>query len=146
MTVQRPHEQFEVLLVKAVDGALSDQERRELEDHLATCSECAEELSDFRLIKETTDAMTSRILQDAALEPLRPTGVARAWLSLSFALLLVGALLLLGFFGYTVAVASDVPWIVKAGLAAGSAGLLGLLGYTLRARLRGRDPYEEIDL
>ncbi len=148
MTKQRPHEHYETLLVKAVDGMLSTDERNQLDEHLIECSACAEELADFDLIKETTDAMTARLLNDAQIEPPRERGATRVWMAASFALLLIGALLLCGFAAYSFAVATDVPLIVKVGAAAAAAGSLGLLLYVLRIRKRaaGRDPYQEIDL
>jgi anti-sigma factor RsiW len=148
MTQTPDHEHYEMLLVKAVDGVLSADEQREFEEHLCGCSQCAAELADFHLIKETTDAMTTRILSDAHIEPPRERGAARLVLTTSFVLLLVGALLLIGFVAYSFAVATDVPIIIKIGAAAAAAGSLGLLGYVLRLRKRasGRDPYQEIDL
>jgi len=141
------HERYETLLMKAVDGVITPDEQRVLNEHIAECGDCAAELHDFKDIKETTDAMTQRILQDAQIEPPREAGGARVVLSLSFLFLLVGALLLLGFAGYTFAVAADVPPVVKWGAALAAAGSLGLFGYAFRARwrARGRDPYSEID-
>ncbi len=148
MTGDRPHEHYEALLMKAVDGLLSADERRELDDHLACCEACAAELSDFRDIKRATDAMTERILRDAQIEPPRPAAPTRAVLKLSFTLLLVGLLILIGFAGYRMAIDAQVPPLLKLAAALTGAGLLGLFGYVLhiRARAAGRDPYEEIDL
>ncbi|RLB64283.1 MAG: hypothetical protein DRI90_04955 [Deltaproteobacteria bacterium] len=147
MTGHRSHEHYEALLMKAVDGLLSADERGELEDHLTSCEACAAELSDFQDIKRTTDAMTERILCDAQIEPPRPAAPAVALLKLSFTLLLAGLLILMGFAVYTMAIDSQVPLLIKVAMALVGAGLLGLLGYALRIRARavGRDPYEEID-
>ncbi len=147
MTGHPSHDHYEGLLMKAVDGLLSDDERRELDEHLASCESCAAELADFRDIQQTTDAMTERILADAQIEPPRLTAPARGAVKLSFALLLAGLLILLGFAGYQMALDSAVPPLIKVAVALVTAGLLGLLGYALRVRARalGRDPYEEID-
>lgn len=147
MTTPHNHERYEHLLVKAVDRALSADEKTELQSHLDTCEACAAELSDFELIKEATDAMTSRILHDAEIEPPRLQGGAKLWLNASFLLLLVGALLLVGFAGYALWTDAAVPLVVKLGSGAAALGALGLLAYVLRVRARafGRDPYEEID-
>jgi hypothetical protein len=138
---------YEALLMKAVDGLLSPEEKTELDAYLAEHPELAAELDDYSDIKETTDAMTTRILQDANIEPPRPTAPTKALLSGSFMLVLAGALLLLGFAGYQFAIDSEVPMLVKIGAALAGAGLLSIFGYTLRIRMRaaGRDPYEEID-
>jgi len=142
------HERFEILLVKATDGQLSADERRELDAHLEGCGRCRDELRDFRLIKEATDAMTSRILADAAIEPPREPPRTRGLLGLGFVLLLAGALLLLGFAGYMLFAVSQLPLPIKIALGALAAGSALLLGYALRVRLRarGRDPYREVDL
>lgn len=147
MTRGHEHERYEILLVKAVDGQLTAAERRELDAHLLSCAACRAELEDFNLIKETTDAMTQRILSDAAIEPPREPGGVRAALGLGFLLLLAGALLLLGFAGYTLLADAGVPLIVKAGAGALGLGVLVLSAYVvlLRRRAARRDPYREID-
>jgi len=148
MTSQPSHDYYEGLLMKAVDGLLSEDEQRQLDEHLADCESCAAELDDFHDIKQTTDAMTQRILADAEIEPPRLTPPARGVIRLSFALLLAGLVILLGYGGYQMAIDAQVPLLVKVAVALVTAGLLGLLGYVLRVRARahGRDPYEEIDL
>jgi len=141
------HQRYEELLMKAVDGLLSPSERRELDEHLQDCPSCAAELADFTEIKETTDAMTARILSDVAIESFRPSPQAKSVLSLGFALLLVGGLLLLGYAAYLLAVDAEVPLPIKIGAGAMGAGTLVLAAYVARVRARalGRDPYEKID-
>jgi anti-sigma factor RsiW len=142
------HERFEVLLVKATDDQLTDDERRLLDRHLESCESCRAELADFRMIKETTDAMAARIRADAAIEPARETPATRGLLTLGFLLLLVGVLLLLGVAGYLFFSDHGVPLWVKAGVGAVAVGSAALLGHALRvrARARRRDPYREVDL
>jgi anti-sigma factor RsiW len=141
------HERYEELLMKAVDGLLSPSERRELDDHHPDCPSCAAELADFTEIKETTDAMTARILSDVTIEAFRPSPQARSVLSLGFMLLLAGGLLLLGYAAYALFVDVEVPLPVKVGAGAMGAGTLVLAAYVARVRARalGRDPYEKID-
>jgi anti-sigma factor RsiW len=137
----------EILLMKAVDGVLSVDEERELDALLEAQPELAEELDDYRDIKEVTDAMTQRILADAHIEPPRPTAAARGAIGLGWSALLVGYVLLLGYGGYVLSLDNDVPTTIKLGIGALAFGGLILFGYALRVRLRasGRDPYEEID-
>ena len=137
----------EELLMKAVDGLLSDEERRELDRHLGDCPSCREELRDFDRIKETTDGMTARILADGRIEPPRAKGLTlrlrwAGWLALAG-----GCALLVGFAGWSLARDVEVPLAVKVALALLAVGIVVLFGYVLRARARahGRDPYEEID-
>ncbi|MBW2528320.1 MAG: zf-HC2 domain-containing protein [Deltaproteobacteria bacterium] len=147
MSAPQSHQRYEELLMKAVDGLLAPAERRELDEHLEQCPDCAAELSDFTAIKETTDAMTERILADASIEPIRPSASAGAVLSLGFVLLLLGGLLLTGYAAFALFVDPAVPLTVKLGTGAMGLGTLVLAAYVLRVRLRarGRDPYEEID-
>lgn len=147
MSPSKNHERYEALLMKAVDGLLTPSERTELDAHLASCPDCAAELCDFMAIKETTDAMTERILADADLEPFRPSAPARTVLSIGFLALLAGGFLLLSYAAYALFVDATVPLVVKVGTGALGAGILVLAAYVLRVRIRslGRDPYEEID-
>ena len=121
MTSKRPHEYYEVLLMK---------------------------VADFHAIKETTDMMTRRILMDAKIEPPREGTYARLTLKVGFLLLLVGALILSGFAAYSLFTDPTVPLVVKLGGSAAGLGALVLLVYVLRIRWRARskDPYKEIDL
>jgi anti-sigma factor RsiW len=139
------HARYEVLLMKAVDGVIAADERAALDEHVASCASCRDELADFRSIKETTDTMRQRIALAAELSPAREIGAPRALVSSSFALLLLAAIVLLGFAAYTFAFDAHVPIIVKLGASLAAIGALGLLAHTLHARSRGRDPYQEID-
>lgn len=142
------HERFEILLVKAVDGLIVGEERRELDAHLLQCASCREEFDDFVRIKETTDAMTARILADATIESFREPSSTRVVLRVGFLLFLVGALVLLGFAGFTLFTHAEIPLAVKVGIGGLGLGSLLLLVYVLkvRARARKKDPYKEIDL
>jgi anti-sigma factor RsiW len=139
------HARYEVLLMKAVDGVIAADERAALDEHVASCASCRDELADFRSIKETTDTMKQRIALAAELSPAREIGARRALVSSSFALLLLATVVLVGFAGYTFAFDAHVRIIVKLGAALAAIGALGLLVHTLHARSRGRDPYQEID-
>jgi len=148
MSTERSHELYEILLMKAVDGLLSAEEKSKLDEHLEGCAACRTELADFREIKKSTDAMTQRILRDAQIEPPREGPGARSVLGAGFALLLVGALTLIGFGLYALMSDPTVPVLMKAGTGAGGLGALVLLAYAVRIRLRAmrKDPYKEVDL
>lgn len=141
------HEPYEILLVKATDGCLTPRERQALDEHLATCAECRAELADFRRVKEVTDAMTTRILADAAIEPPRESAATKVWLGLSLGLVGLGVGVLLGFGAWELWADPEVPLILKVALGACALGLGGVGAYLLTVRFAGRsrDPYEEID-
>jgi len=46
----RPHEEFLELCAVSTTGELSDDERRKLQEHIATCSECRRALSEFEAV------------------------------------------------------------------------------------------------
>lgn len=145
--MSRKHERYEILLMKASDGVIADDERRDLEAHLSECARCRDELEDFRRIIGVTDSMRARILADVEIEPPRESRPTRLALGLSFVLLLIGALILVAFAGYGFLSDAKIPLLVKVGAAVAAVGALGLLAYVFRIRLRAhrRDPYREID-
>src|SRR4051812_28402962 len=84
------------------DGRLTAQSRREVEDHLRTCDECAKLLADLRGLSRLIAAAPRAQLSDDALLRLRhglktasDRGVLRitGWLTSAAAVILVGALL-----------------------------------------------------
>ncbi len=148
MNTERSHELYETLLMKAVDGLLSAEEKTKFDEHIEGCAACRSELADFKEIKKSTDAMTQRILKDAEIEPPREGPGARSVLGAGFALLLAGALTLIGYGLYMLMSDPTVPMPIKAGTGAGGLGALVLLVYVARIRLRAmrKDPYKEVDL
>lgn len=148
MTTEAARARAEELLMRAVDGLLTEDEERELETLLEELPGYRDELKDFQEISAMTDAMTRRILMDARIEPIRPPTSTRALVSTSLLLLLAGFLLSTGFAAWSFLADSDVPLVLKVAAGAGGLGLLGLLVHVLRVRRRaqGRDPYQEVDL
>ncbi|MBN1946754.1 MAG: zf-HC2 domain-containing protein [Bradymonadales bacterium] len=147
MTHDRPHERYEILLVKAVDGLLSAAERQELDGHLQACATCRAELEDFHQIKETTDMISQRILEEAKIEPPRPTRAARRWLYTGFILVFAGILLLIGWALASLFLDPEVPSIIKVGSGLAGLGALMLFAWVAFIHIRGKrhDPYTEID-
>lgn len=148
MKANRPHEHYEALLMKKVDGLLNESERLELERHLSRCDECREELEDFLDVKEATDMMTNRILADADIEPLREGPRTRAVLGVGMVLFIAGMLVMMGYGYYVFWMDPTVSIVLKVGFGLLSVGTVVLFIYVLRVRLRGRkrDPYREVDL
>lgn len=139
-------ERYEILLMKAVDGEITHAEHAELEALLDADPERRAEYHDMTAIKSLTDNVVQRILADADLEPIRPSAPTRHILTLSWLLILSGLALILGWTAYETLTEPDVPLAVSVGLGASLLGSVVIVGYLLTLRVRGRDPYEEIDL
>jgi ferric-dicitrate binding protein FerR (iron transport regulator) len=77
-------QQHEIRLVEYLDGALSDDERREFEGHLATCAECRSAVAQMRQVEATMNAVRpvagpdfqARVMQAIRRLPCEPAGEA----------------------------------------------------------------------
>lgn len=138
-------ERHELLWTKAVDGLLSPAEQTEWQAWLAAHPEDAAEFAEDLAIKATTDAMAARIRTSAQLSPPRPEGGEQALSTAAFAALGIGTLGLLGFAGWTVLTAPDLPLWVRAGIGLAGVGAAVLFALTARRRFSAPDPYREID-
>jgi len=49
---------YKDLMMGYLDNELSDEQKRQFEEHLAGCSECKDELAEFRKLKSITDEVT----------------------------------------------------------------------------------------
>ncbi len=49
---------YKDLMMGYLDNELSDEQKRQFEEHLAGCSECKDELAEFRKLKAITDEVT----------------------------------------------------------------------------------------
>ncbi|TKJ38721.1 MAG: hypothetical protein CEE38_03180 [Planctomycetes bacterium B3_Pla] len=49
---------YKDLMMGYLDNELTDERKRQFEEHLAGCSECAEQLEQFRKLKAITDEVT----------------------------------------------------------------------------------------
>lgn len=145
MTASSP--ETEALLMKAVDGFVSEAEQAQLTALMAEDPELAREFRELKAMKTTTDAMRARIWADAEMEPYSNSAVKRRWLGSGFLLLFIGAVLYGAFIVERVFSDPDLPGIIKLAFGCGLFGFVFLLAYVFRVRWRsrGRDPYQEID-
>ena len=142
-----PDERYMTLVNRAVDGVLTEAERRELDERHATNPEGAAELEDLLAMKVRTDALMRRIQSTATIEPPRPGVRDRA-------VIRFGMLATLGGF-ISLTVLALMSWFVQSDLPAHfrwATGLLWLgLGvltayvWSVQRRAAKSDPYEEID-
>ena len=91
------HERYKALLMGLIDGELAPGERAELEQHLAGCVECRQELDEFRKLKEVTDGVRFSEPQDEAWERYWQGIYNRMERGIGWILTSVGAILLLAF-------------------------------------------------
>ncbi len=88
---------FEPLLTGYVDGELSDEDRRRVEDHVASCPRCREALAELRGLKEELAMMTFKEPSDVELERYWASVYNRLERGLAWVLLSVGAGVLLSY-------------------------------------------------
>ena len=149
---QEPEEEhgdsrWEVLAMKAVDGQLTDAERAELDALLAADPARRRLLDDLLGIKDTTDALASRIRASATAEPLTPGPGGRSLITIGLVSMLIGYLVVAGFALSAYIADPAVPMPAKIGSCVAALGGLSIFTYVLVGRLRGykHDPYTEID-
>jgi anti-sigma factor RsiW len=138
-----------VLLMGFIDGELSADEARQMEDHLAVCPACRGELATYQQLGRAADSLakeTPLVNTDLAWERIYDR-IARGagWL-----LLWVGITLMAGFGLWTFAseflLDADVPLVMRLGAGTFALGSLFLLVNILRERLyrRKTERYDEV--
>ncbi|OHB65265.1 MAG: hypothetical protein A2Y76_08705 [Planctomycetes bacterium RBG_13_60_9] len=138
------------LMMAYLDNELNDQQRRAFEEHLASCSDCARDLEEFRKLKQMTDDVAFAEPEDRVWEQYwggvynrieRGTG----WILFSVAAI---ALLVYGGFELIEHIIEDptIGVLLKAGLLALLGGLAVLFVSVLRERVFfwTRDRYKDV--
>jgi predicted anti-sigma-YlaC factor YlaD len=131
-----------------LDGELTQGDRQRVELHLDSCAQCRAALQEMARLRQAVsqlpfDAMSqddwSQIMSDVSVRTSRGAG----WF-----LYIVGALILVGYAGYSLAVDETVDALVKTGIAAVVLGLTLLFISVLRERLLSRksDRYEDVQI
>ncbi|MFB0553609.1 MAG: anti-sigma factor [Phycisphaerae bacterium] len=141
---------YKDLMMGYLDNELSDEQKRQFEEHLAGCSECKDELEEFRKLKAITDEVTlvepeDRIWQDywSGIYNRIERGVG--WIVFS-----VAAILLIIYAGFKAIEEMikdpNIETILKVGLLALIVGLAILFVSVLRERLYfwQRDRYKDV--
>jgi len=130
---------YKDLMMGYLDNELSNEQKRQFEEHLAGCSECTDELKEFRKLKAITDEVTlvepeDRIWQDYWDGIYNRIERGVGWIVFS-----VAAILLVIYGGFKAIEEMikdpDVETILKVGLLALIAGLAILFVSVLRERL-----------
>ncbi|MHB8077941.1 MAG: zf-HC2 domain-containing protein [Candidatus Krumholzibacteriia bacterium] len=132
------------------DGELDPAQAASVAAHVAQCAACREETARLHRFDLVMGALQLREAPAEAWEAFQTRLAQRVGLGLG-AGLLVAALAVLGAWGGWLGVgallhAAALPWWVKGAVLAGAAGLLVLLGATVRERLhvRRRTRYKDV--
>jgi predicted anti-sigma-YlaC factor YlaD len=130
-----------------VDGELPADERERLEEHLAACEECRQELAELASLKEELKMIRFKEPTDAEIEQFWRSVYNRLERGIGWILFSVGAIVLLcyGAFKLVEEIIRDptVAWAVKIGVVALLFGGVILFVSLLRERLaiRRKDRY-----
>lgn len=139
--MKMPEERLQQLLMKQVDGEISDSERRELEDYLADHPEVRRELSIYSTIKKETAEMKEYLMPEMAWEDFWKSSYNKIERSLGWIFLSIGMILLWGFSGYEMIrefFGADMPFAVRWGIISLWTGGGILLLSVIRERLAVR--------
>jgi len=138
------------LLAGYVDGELSQEQRTEFEEALATSAELREELEEFRRLKEVTGMVQYADLPDEVWESYWQNLYRKTERGIGWILLSLGAIVMLCFGLYevfsTLYTDPEAPLWLKIGLSALGVGSAFLLVSYGRERLFAyhRDRYKEV--
>ncbi len=141
---------YKDLMMGYLDNELTDEQRRQFEEHLSGCSECTDELEEFRKLKAITDEVTlvepeDRIWQDYWNGIYNRIERSIGWIVFSVAAIL---LTIYGGFKLIEEIIKDatIGMLLKAGLLALIVGLAILFVSVLRERLyfRQKDRYKDV--
>ena len=141
---------YKDLLMGYLDNELSNEQKRQFEEHLSGCSECKEELKEFRRLKAITDEVTlvepeDRIWQDYWSGVYNRIERRVGWIVFSVAAIL---LIIYGGFKMIEEMIKDpnIETMFKVGLLVLIAGLAILFVSVLRERLyfRKRSRYKDV--
>ena len=140
-------EPFKGLLVGLLDGELTPDETRQINEHLTRCAACRQEYEQLRETTGKLSAISFREPDDKMLAQMWKSPFSR--LSRNTALILIvggyAGLIGYGMFEFLTSGTKDLP--AKVGLAAIVLGFLILLVQLIRERIRTykSDPYKEIE-
>lgn len=141
---------YKDLMMGYLDNELSNEQKRQFEEHLNGCTECKEELKEFRKLKAITDEVTlvdpeDRIWQDYWSGVYNRIERGVGWIVFS-----VAAILLIIYGGFKMIEEMvkdpDIETILKIGLLALIAGLAILFVSVLRERCYfwKKDRYKDV--
>ena len=141
---------YKELMMGYLDDELEAEQRKALEEHLASCPDCAGEMEGFKRLKQITDEVTFVEPEDKIWQQYWGNIYNRIERGVGWILFSVAAILLLIYGGFKAIeeIIKDptVDIILKAGILALIAGLAVLLVSVLREKLyfRKKDRYKDV--
>ena len=141
---------YKDLMMGYLDNELSDEQRRQFEEHLAGCPECAGELEEFKRLKAITDEVTLVEPEERIWQEYWDGIYNRIERGVGWVVFSVAAILLLIYGGFKaiedLVKNSEVEIVFKAGLLVLIAGLAILFVSVLRERLYfwKKDRYKDV--
>ena len=141
---------YKDLMMGYLDNELSDQQRRQFEEHLAGCPECAGELEEFKRLKAITDEVTLVEPEDRIWQEYWDGVYNRCERGIGWIVFSVAGILLAIYGGFRaieeIIKDPDVEGILKVGLLAFIAGVAILFVSVLRERIYfwKKDRYRDV--
>ena len=141
---------YKDIMMGYLDNELSNEQRRQFEEHLTGCSECKAELKEFRKLKAITDEVTLVEPEDKIWQDYWSGVYNRIERSVGWIVFSVAAILLAIYGGFKliedIITDSSVGILLKAGLLVLIAGLAILLVSVSRERLHfwQKDRYRNV--
>jgi len=145
-----PEEQYRVLLMKALDAALTEPEEHKFERLLRESPERRQEWESMRAIKSITNKMTLKEPEKEVWDMYWTNTYNRLERGLAWLLITIGAVLLTGYSGYVFFESffpdPNIPIVVKGGVILLLGGLMALSLSVIREKIftRKSDPYKEV--
>lgn len=145
------HDEIRKLICSYIDGELSAEDRKIVEDHIAGCPECAREHQQMKKFEEVMDEMAIKEPPKEAWKIYTQSVYNRMERGLGWILVSIGAMIMLFFAGYEIlqGVVRDptIHPLLKAGILAGLAGVVILLVSLIRERIfvNKRERYKEVE-
>lgn len=140
-------EPFKGLLVGLLDGELTPDETRQINEHLTRCAACRQEYEQLRETTGKLAAITFREPDDKILAQMWKSPFSRLSRNTALILIVGGYAGLIGYGMFELLTSGTKELPAKMGLAAIVLGFLILLVQLIRERIRTykTDPYKEIE-
>lgn len=147
-----PCEQMEVFISGYIDGELTQQESQQMAVHIRRCESCEKLYKELVELKGMTKEAHHITVDERDLPRILENKTNRWLMTLAWALVIIGGLVVGGFMAWDLAHAlwtdTSQPWWLRLALGAFYLGFVGLFLVVLRQRLIARktDKYRKVKL